>query len=73
MSLNISWLLENYWKHQRIVPKAVKCLGTAFGKGGAVTQGDTADPIIFNIVVDAVVWAELEVLCIPQEVQHGMV
>ena len=28
--------------------------------------------MIFNIVVDAVVRAVLEVVCIPQEAQHGM-
>ena len=40
--------------------------------GVVVTQGDPASPIIFNIVVDAVVRAVLEEVCIPQESQHGM-
>ena len=47
--------LDNYWKQQRIVPKSGKCLGTPFGTGRGVTQGDTAYPIIYNIVVDEVV------------------
>ena len=37
-----------------------------------VTQCDPVSPIIFNIVVDAVVQAVLDVVCIPQEAQHGM-
>ena len=37
-----------------------------------MTQGDPASPIIFNIVVDAMVWAVLEEVCIPQEAHHGM-
>ena len=37
-----------------------------------MTQGNTASPIIFNIVVDAVVRAVLEEVCSPQEAQHGM-
>ena len=56
-----------------IVPKAGKCLGAAFGTGREVTQGDPAYPIIFNIVVNEVVQVLLEVVCRPQEIQHGMV
>ena len=55
MGLNLSWLLESYWKRQRIVSKKGKCLGTEFGTGRGVTQGDLASPIIFNIVMDVVV------------------
>ena len=38
-----------------------------------MTQGDPAPPIIFNIVVHAVVWELIDVVCSPQEVQHGIV
>ena len=38
-----------------------------------MNQGCPASPIIFNIVVDAVVQKVLEEVCIPQEVQRGMV
>ena len=41
------------------------------GQGAA--QGDPASPIIFNIVVDVVVRAVLEELCILQEAHHGMI
>ena len=37
-----------------------------------VTQGDPESPIIFNIVVDAVVWEVLDVVCIPKEAQRAM-
>ena len=35
-------------------------------------QGDPASPMIFNIVVDTVMRATLEVVCGPQEARHGM-
>ena len=37
-----------------------------------MTQDDPASSTIFNIVVDAVVRAVLDVLCRPQEAQHVM-
>ena len=37
-----------------------------------MTQGNPASPMIFNIVVDAVVQAVLEVICRSHESQHGM-
>ena len=70
MGTNQAQLLESYCKLQRIVPKLVNCLGTSFGTGRGVTQVDPASPMIFNIVVNAVV---LEEVCIPQESQHCMV
>ena len=45
-----------------IVPKSGKCLGTAFGTGIEVTQGNPTYPMLFNIVVDVVVQAVLEVI-----------
>ena len=47
MGPNLDQLLKSYWKRQRIVPKAGKCLGTAFGTGRGVTQGNPTSPIIF--------------------------
>ena len=38
-----------------------------------MTQGNSASPTIFNIVVDMVVRAVLDVVCGPQESQHGLV
>ena len=67
METNLSRLLDNHWKWQRIFPKIGNCMGGAFGTGRRVTQGDPASPIISNIVVDAVVWVVLEELCSPQE------
>ena len=60
---NLARLLENFWKRQRIFPKAGKCLGIVFGTGRGVTQGDPASPIIFNMVVDTVVRTVLDVVC----------
>ena len=37
-----------------------------------MTQGDPASPMIFNIVVDAVVQVVLEEVCSLQEAQHIM-
>ena len=72
MGPKLARILKNYWKRKRIVPKAGKCLCTSLWTGGGVTQGDPISPMIFNIVVDAVVWAVLYVFCILQEAQHGM-
>ena len=38
-----------------------------FWTGRGLTQGDPVSPMIFNIVVDAVVQAVLDVVCRPQE------
>ena len=42
-----------------------------FGTGIEVMQGDPTYPMIFNIVVYAVVRAVLEAVCGPQEVRCG--
>ena len=63
MGQNLDRLLENYWRRQRIVPKIGKYMGTEFGTGRGVTQRDTTSPMLFNIVVDAVVLLVLEELC----------
>ena len=69
---NLCRILKNYWKRQRIVTKAGNYLGTLFGTGRLVTQGDPILPMIFKIVVDVMERAVLDVVCIPQEAQRGM-
>ena len=64
---NLARLLENYWRSHRIFSKVGKYMGKYFGTGIGVTQGDPAPPMIFYIVVDAVVRAVLEEVCSPQE------
>ena len=44
----------------------------AFVTGIGAIQGDPTSSMIFNIVVDVVVTAVLEVVCGPQEARHGM-
>ena len=65
MGLKLSRRLNNYWERKRISPKSGKCLGTSFGIERRLEEGDSAYPIIFNIVVDTVVWAVLDVVCSP--------
>ena len=72
MGPNLAWILKNYWKRQRIVPKPGKCLRITFGTGREVTQGKPTSPMIFNILVDAVAQVVLEVVCSLQEEKHGM-
>ena len=52
--------------------KANRFLGTPSSTGRVITQGYPVSPMIFNIVVEAVVKATLEVVCGPQEARHGM-
>ena len=65
-------LITHYWDNLIFVLKAKRFLGTPFGTGRGVTQGYPMYPMIFNIVVDAVGRATLEVVCGPQEARHGM-
>ena len=44
MGPNLAWFLENHWRRQKIFPKVGKYLGTVFGTGIAVTQGDPYSP-----------------------------
>ena len=54
------------------VPKLKRLLGMMFGTVRGVMQVDPASPMIFNIVVDAVVRVMLEVVYSPQEARYGM-
>ena len=71
MGLNLDRLLKFYWENQR-VQKMGKFLRKDFRTGRKVTQGEPESPMIFNIVVNAVVWAVLDVVCGTQEAQHGL-
>ena len=72
MGLNLACLLKSYWDHQRIFTNMGKFLRKDFRTGRGVTQGEPASLMIFNIVVDSVVWAVLDVVCGPQEDQCGL-
>ena len=65
-------LIDHHWYNQQFVAKANRFLGTSFGTVRGATQGDPTSPIMFNIVVDAVVRDVLYVVCGPQEAQHSM-
>ena len=60
-------LIIHHWEYLMFVLKAKRFLGTPFYTGRRVPQGDPASPIIFNIMVNAVARATLEVVCGPQE------
>ena len=48
-------ILQNYWRRLKMVTRAGGYYGTALQGARGVTQGDPLSPIIFNVVVDAVV------------------
>ena len=84
MVLNLVCLLKSYWGRQRIVAKTDKFLrkNVWTGRGvelvvkfpaSVIHSMDAASPMIFNIVVDAVVRAVLDVVCQHQEYQHVLV
>ena len=61
MGQNMEILIFHHWCNLLFVPKASRLLRMNFGIGRGVTQGDPTSPMIFNIVVHAVVRAVLEV------------
>ena len=67
----IQRLLQRYWYGQKVVPKAGNIFGRPFNMEIGVTQGDSVSLTILNIVVDAVVRADLLEVCVPQEAHHG--
>ena len=69
---NLDRLLTHHCEWQWIVQKAGKSVWKPFGTERGITQGDTTSPMIFNIMVDAVVRAEMEGVCAPQEARHWM-
>ena len=58
-------LQRPYWDGQRVVTKSGKYYGRPFSTGRGVTQGDPVYPTLFNIIVDAVVRATLQDICVP--------
>ena len=72
MGKRMTRLIAHHWDKLMFVPKVNRFLGTPFSTGRGFTQGDPSSPMILNIVVDAVVGATLEVVCVPQEARHGM-
>ena len=68
---NLQRLLQRYFDKQKVVPKAGKFSEHPFSTGRLVTQGDLVSPMIFNILVGAVVRATLLDVFGPQEAQHG--
>ena len=72
MGHNTVRLITHHWDSLIFVPKAKSFLGTPFGTGGGFTKGDPKSPMIFNIVVDTVVRAMLEVVCGTQEARYGI-
>ena len=54
-----------------MVPKVGNVFGRPFNMEIGVTQGDSVSLTILNIVVDAVVRADLLEVCGTQESQHG--
>ena len=72
MGPNMARLLKIYWDRQKIVPRTGRFLRKDFRMGGRVTQGDPVSPMIFSIVVYAVVRAVLDVVCGPQYAQYSL-
>ena len=72
MGPNPARLLNSYWYWQRIVLDTDNFPGKEFRTGRGLTQGDPASPMVFNVAVDAVVRAFLDIVCGPQEAQHSL-
>ena len=71
MVQNTARLIDHHWDSLIFPPKAKRSPGKAFITGRGVKQGDPTSPMIFDIVVDAVVRAVLEVVWGQQEARHN--
>ena len=71
MGHNIARIIAHQWENLQFVPKSRRFLGKVFGTGRVVPQGYPAYPMIFNIVLYAVVRAVLPLVCGSQEAHHG--
>ena len=47
-------IIEAVWDHELLVPKSSDCYGQPFHASRGVRQGDIISPVIFNVIVDAV-------------------
>ena len=65
MGQNMAHLISHHWDNQQFVPRARFFLGKDFVTGRGVTQVDPASPMIFNIVVGALVREVLVEVCGP--------
>ena len=72
MGQRMARLIAHHWDNFMFVLKSKSFLGTPFGTGRGATQRYPASSIIFNIVVEAVVRATLDIVCGPQELRHRM-
>ena len=61
----IARLMAHHWGNLMFVTKVKRVPRTPFGTERGVTQGGPASSMIFNIVVDEVIRATLEVVCAP--------
>ena len=68
-------LLATHWERATMVARAERYYGTEFKGERGVTQGDPLSPIIFNVVVDAVVrhWLHLATQEAERRGQRGSV
>ena len=55
MGPNVLNYIETIWEKLVFVPKQTGCYGDEFDVDCGVTQGDPDSPIIFNVIVDAVI------------------
>ena len=65
MVQNTTRLIAHHWENLIFSLKAKRFIGTPFGTGRGVMEGDHAHPTIFNIVVDTVARSTLELVCGP--------
>ena len=65
MDQNMACFIAHHWDNQQFVPRARFFLGKDFVTGRGVTQVDPASPMIFNIVVGALVREVLVEVCGP--------
>ena len=74
MVQNTAHLIAPHWDNLIFVPKVSRLIGVDFDIGDEsrkATPPPPPTPMIFNIVMDVVVKAVLDIGSIPQELWHG--